>query len=628
MKGKIAKFIATFCVVALIPTTAFGYTEQDNIKDNDIVQIEKINDSGMSDEELTEIETEIDAYIEKTKREKEMGYTKPKMSVPKQILLDEERERKVDTYASDYEEYEPNDTMKNADKLHLDEYTDGTIENEDDVDYYKIKFSRQGQGYFRLVVPDDVDYDFYLIASNGTEIKEGAEGSDGETERIYAFVTPDIYYYIRVEGFGSSDYDDTEQYRIRAKFYDDIEETAFCVGADFTSYDPPSKYDPEDIYPDKDDIDTTDAAKNVKTILKDTDYYNTEIILEPTYRELDDVNNDEDETDRLGSSIVFLDGHGAPDHIKFYFNDEEDEYYVSGISATKKEDVHHDYDFDYVRLQNKEINSRLMVFAACQTAGEPEKGRNLPDYATRNGAECAIGWKENVKEIAFEGWSKIFFDELADGHTVFEAALSADEPYPSSDSINSWEIYGNEDCIIYPGSGTPISRSANMDININNQNTSLYGFDEINVLKDDLTDLNRFISENYADIDDYKITVNERDSKTLQIYYEKLINGFNTNSGLYVVARNGKVIYISEKEFEPGNEEELLKQNVYVDSKIENEVKEKALEEIPSSYCVTEQELSREIINGKYSLVVVTSYLTSNNEADAEYGCKEFIYEL
>ena len=25
MKGKIAKFIATFCVVALIPTTAFGY---------------------------------------------------------------------------------------------------------------------------------------------------------------------------------------------------------------------------------------------------------------------------------------------------------------------------------------------------------------------------------------------------------------------------------------------------------------------------------------------------------------------------------------------------------------------------------------------------------------------------
>ena len=35
-------------------------------------------------------------------------------------------------------------------------------------------------------------------------IDESTDGSDGETERIYAFVNPDEYYYIRVEGAGSS----------------------------------------------------------------------------------------------------------------------------------------------------------------------------------------------------------------------------------------------------------------------------------------------------------------------------------------------------------------------------------------------------------------------------------------
>ena len=43
MKGKIAKFIATFCVVALIPTTAFGY--DGHIKENkDIETIMEVNE--------------------------------------------------------------------------------------------------------------------------------------------------------------------------------------------------------------------------------------------------------------------------------------------------------------------------------------------------------------------------------------------------------------------------------------------------------------------------------------------------------------------------------------------------------------------------------------------------------
>lgn len=629
MKELLSKLTAVLCAVTLMPTVAFGQTPPDEVEEKEPgVEIEKIDDSGMTDEELAELEAKFDEFVMETKNEKEKGFISPEMSIPKRILSEEENE--IITYAtSDYEEYEPNDTMKLADRVYLDEYMYGTIEEEGDVDYYKIKFTDWGQGYFRLTVPDELDYELYLIAPNGTQFKKSVEGT-GETERIYAFVSPDIYYYIRVEGAGDSDYDDTEQYRLRVKFYDDIEETAFCVGADYRSYDPPDDYDIYDKYPDNGEIDTTDTAKDIRTILKSTDYYNTTLILEPTFRELDDVNNDEDETDRLGSSIVFLDGHGTPDHIKFYFNDNEDEYHVSGVSTKESEGVHSKLDFDFVRLRDKEINSRLMVFAACYTAGEPDSGRNLPDDATRRGAECAIGWEDEVKVSPLRGWSRDFFEHLVDGHTVLESALYADEDYTSADPVTSWAIYGNEDCIIYPEGGTPISRSSNSDINIAGCALEENGYSGIEVSNNDLSELDDYITDNYdyADVDDYEITVKERDTETLQIYYEKFINGFNTNSGFYAVSRNGKVVYFSEKEFTSGDEDELLAKSVHVDLEVEQIAKEAALEEISSNVHVEKQTVNKEIRDGKYCLVIDTVYAIDYNTSGEAYGCAEYIYEL
>ena len=54
MKGKIAKFIATFCVVALIPTTAFGY--DGHIKENkDIETIMEVNESDYGIDVIMEV---------------------------------------------------------------------------------------------------------------------------------------------------------------------------------------------------------------------------------------------------------------------------------------------------------------------------------------------------------------------------------------------------------------------------------------------------------------------------------------------------------------------------------------------------------------------------------------------
>lgn len=616
MKKLLKAGIATLCIVSMLPMTAFA---QANNEDNldEIAEFEKIDDSGLTDDEVYELESKIDEYIKESKKNKEAGYVKPKLSVPKSVLEDEENE--IETQVI-YDEYEPNDTIKNADKLYLDEYVYGTIEDRDDVDYYKIKFSEMGQAYFRLLVPDTEDYDFYLISPSKTVIDESTDGSDGETERIYAFVNPDEYYYIRVEGAGSSDYDDTEEYKIKVRFYNE-EEYALSVGADFRSYDPGNS----NKYPDNDDIDTTGAARHIRNLLRDTDYYNAAYIDEPTYDELDDTNDDG--TDRLGSSVVFLDGHGAPTHIKFYFNNNDDEPIVCGVSTNVRNVEHDSEEFEFVRLSRKEIESRLMVFAACATADEPESSskKNLPEYATDNGAECAIGWVEDVETGALTGWNEDFFERLLDGYTVYESALYADKKYPGNE-VTNWEIYGNEDCIIWPGNGTPISRSAAMPVNIDAEAVS-ENYTGIRASKNDLSQINKYIVENYAvDLDDYEIVTKERDNDILQVYYERYVNGFDAREGFYAIVRDGDVIYFSENENTDNDFGYLEKYTVPVSDEDIEKAKEEAADEILAGYEITEQEISKEVVNGRYSLVVKTDYTIDPGTDDEVYGCKEYIY--
>ena len=616
MKKLLKAGIATLCIVSMLPMTAFA---QANNEDNldEIAEVEKIDDSGLTDDEVYELESKIDEYIKESKKNKEAGYVKPKLSVPKSVLEDEENE--IETQVI-YDEYEPNDTIKNADKLYLDEYVYGTIEDRDDVDYYKIKFSEMGQAYFRLLVPDTEDYDFYLISPSKTVIDESTDGSDGETERIYAFVNPDEYYYIRVEGAGSSDYDDTEEYKIKVRFYNE-EEYALSVGADFRSYDPGNS----NKYPDNDDIDTTGAARHIRNLLRDTDYYNAAYIDEPTYDELDDTNDDG--TDRLGSSVVFLDGHGAPTHIKFYFNNNDDEPIVCGVSTNVRNVEHDSEEFEFVRLSRKEIESRLMVFAACATADEPESSskKNLPEYAADNGAECAIGWVEDVETGALTGWNEDFFERLLDGYTVYESALYADKKYPG-DEVTSWEIYGNEDCVIWPGNGTPISRSAAMPVNIDAEAVS-ENYTGIRASKNDLSQINKYIVENYAvDLDDYEIVTKERDNDILQVYYERYVNGFDAREGFYAIVRDGDVIYFSENENTDNDFGYLEKYTVPVSDEDIEKAKEEAADEILAGYEITEQEVSKEVVNGRYSLVVKTEYTIDPGTDNEVYGCKEYIY--
>lgn len=569
----------------------------------------------MSDEELAELEAKFDRYVVSAKKRKELGYPSPKMSIPDSIL--EEEKNEVKPYAGDdEEEVEPNDSMENADRTYIDDYMYGTIENRDDVDYFKIKFSVSGKGYFRLSVPDDVDYELYVMSSTGNDIEEGTDGVEGETERLYAFVTPDMYYYMRVEGAGKYDYDEDNQYFVRVKLYDDEEEYATCVGAEYDGIG-------------EDEINTADDAINAYNVFDDIGY-TSEFCIVPSYDYLDGTNPDG--TDRLGSSIVFLDGHGEYNRIRFEspgLQGTNDEEYNTGVS-TKDEELEDSSGSIFVPIKYKDVsNSRLMIFAACYTAEEVDGESNLTEYAVRRGAETAIGWEDEIGEQYCTDWMERFLDKLEEGYTVEDAAMYADEDFQSSNNIVDWIIEGNEDNVINlsgPYSlNSPRTLKDISDLRDISPNIELYsGNNDL-----DIDALNDLLRANYSYFvpEDYKITIKPVNDYTYRVYYEKYINDFNTNSGFYAVIKNGELYFLKEK-FLEYDEKELSSRAVELNEDIVDRAKELASNCIPDEYYITEQTIDKSIIDGEYCIVVNTTYAVDYGTDAEAFSCKNYIYKL
>ena len=82
-------------------------------------------------------------------------------------------------------------------------------------------------------MPADKDYDLYLINSDGTVLESSPSGK-GEDERLSLLAAPEKYEYVRVEGYDIPDYSDTEEYKVKVKFYDDMKENGFMAGADYS----------------------------------------------------------------------------------------------------------------------------------------------------------------------------------------------------------------------------------------------------------------------------------------------------------------------------------------------------------------------------------------------------------
>lgn len=624
MKNILKRGLSTLCIISMMPTAVYAQADGQgkNISENTAV-VGKIDDSGLTDDAFATLEVKMNEYIELAKKNKKAGFVEPEFSIPKRILNDDENEATA-MESENYNEYEKNNTMKDADNLYLDSYINGIIE-EKDIDYFKIKFTQTGRAYFRLTVPADKDYDLYLINSDGTVLESSTAGK-GEDERISLLAAPEKYYYIRVEGYDIPDYSDTEEYKLKVKFYDDMKENGFMAGSDYSyrTRNLGSRYKSHRM------IYAYSIASEAETRLRFTDCYDSYFTDEPNLDELNGTN--EDGTDRLGSSVVVLSGYGNPTRIKYFYNtEEEDKPVISGVSTNISTGVHADVDFKYVKLEDKKIESRLMVFAGGRTAAEPETAgeKNLPEFVTERGAECAIGWTENVVFSELSDWTDIFYDYLCQGHTVYESALYADERYGDS-GASSWKIYGNKDCIIADGEETQIFRSADMPMIIGEAETAERSYAGINVSKVNISQLNEYIVSHYKDVelDDYKITIKERDDGVIQIYYDRYINGFDSNSGFYAVAKDGKVIYFNEIVNERNDYFHLVNAIVPLSESDIATAKREAKEDIPSGCEITSQKILKEINYGIYQLVVETEYTVDYDTNDTVTGLYKYEYIL
>ena len=113
-------------------------------------------------------------------------------------------------------EYEPNDTMSDANHMEGDDTRFGKISVREDVDYYKVQLGYDGKANFWLGdIPTGKDYDLYLYNSAGEQIARSA--TSGNAEPIFDFdVVQEETYYMKVVGYNGSN-DSENYYQIRAK---------------------------------------------------------------------------------------------------------------------------------------------------------------------------------------------------------------------------------------------------------------------------------------------------------------------------------------------------------------------------------------------------------------------------
>lgn len=127
-------------------------------------------------------------------------------------------ESEIKALASNLYESESNDSFSTADRTYEDDNMYGYIDNESDVDYYKIKFDVPGKVNFWLgSIPTNCDYDLKIYDSSYA-FMWGSENAGNSDELIsLKLVEEDVFYYMKVYSY--SGYDSLDHYLLRTKLY-------------------------------------------------------------------------------------------------------------------------------------------------------------------------------------------------------------------------------------------------------------------------------------------------------------------------------------------------------------------------------------------------------------------------
>jgi hypothetical protein len=150
------------------------------------------------------------------------------------------RRRSRRGYKTSFED-EPNDDFDDANPIFNGESIEAVIE-EDDEDYFKIIFPKDGYANFWIGnIPSGKDYELEVFDNDdeSDEIKwHYAEGRhpDIQFRTLRAVrVRANREYFVKVQGRFGNDYDDNDEYELRAKVYSspDIEEDEYEDNNDF-----------------------------------------------------------------------------------------------------------------------------------------------------------------------------------------------------------------------------------------------------------------------------------------------------------------------------------------------------------------------------------------------------------
>ena len=133
---------------------------------------------------------------------------------------------------------------------------------------------------------------------------------------------------------------------------------------------------------------------------------------------------------RLGSSVVFLNGHANASFIMFASSNTEG--YRTGVHKSTESTGTMDglsYSMAGVESTNM-LNTNLITFSGCSTGAGSD---NLVTSARNQGAVCVVGFSGNMDGLSTTGrnWLNYYNLRLAAGETVAAAISQATSRYPN-----------------------------------------------------------------------------------------------------------------------------------------------------------------------------------------------------
>lgn len=162
---------------------------------------------------------------------------------------------------------------------------------------------------------------------------------------------------------------------------------------------------------------------------------------------------------KLGSSVIFLNGHANYDNILFG-DTVDDEKHKCGVNKDT-DCTSSKTNYQYAGLKSRDLsNVKLMSFVGCNTASDTD---NLCTTAVAGGADCAIGFTSNIHSRTTDGknWLIYYHNALGHGSSIEDAIDAATIAAPNSDLGDYVSTFGDPKINILTGGTATNSISYN-----------------------------------------------------------------------------------------------------------------------------------------------------------------------